>query len=619
MQTQSEEKKVLTNGWGIDLCYKDANGEWHETSRATIDALLKAMGAEPDALAPPRDISILVVRSGEQHEVGTGEITLESGDMLAVSGRLPADLPLGYHTIQVDGSEKLSRLIVGPPQCWLPEGLETWGWAVQLYGARSAQSWGIGDLADLEMLAKWSAGMGAGMLLVNPLSAPIPVPDQQASPYYPSSRRFLNPLWLHIEWIPGAEQLPQYQELAESAKALNQKRLIDRNLVFELKMQALASLWLCFTGDESFTKFCRSQGSDLETYATFCALAEDQQSGWREWPQELRHPASPAVHEYATTNRHRVDFHKWVQWLLDQQLARCGGHLALMQDLPIGCDPNGADCWAWQDLLADGASVGAPPDEFNTQGQNWGLPPFVPHKLRAAGYEPFIQTVRAAMRNTGGLRIDHVMGLFRLFWIPENMDGSRGAYVRYEHEEMLTIVALESERARAYVVGEDLGTVEDEARRQLSASRILSYRLLWFEKTKPIEYPREALAAITTHDLPTVAGLWGGSDFARQQEFGLKPNEKSTYEIQERLEEMAGLKKGDTMAQVVEKAYQLLGQAPSRILTASLDDAAQVEERPNLPATMLNQNWSMALPVPLEELMVSELPRKIAEAISRTA
>lgn len=619
MQKQSEEKKVSTNGWGIDLCYEDANGEWHDTSQETINAILKAMGAEPESLAPPRDNSVLVVRAGDQREIGPGSITLESGDKVDVAGRLPPDLPLGYHTLNLDGLEQPTRLIVGPAQCWLPEALETWGWAVQLYAARSSKSWGMGDFADLEMLAKWSAEMGAGMLLVNPLSAAIPVREQQASPYYPSSRRFLNPLWLHIEWIPGIEQIPKYQELAAAAQALNQTRMIDRDRVYESKMQALASLWLCFEPNEGFTTFCESQGSDLEKYATYCALVEKHGSGWREWPQEFRHPANPAVQQFSAENRHRVGFHKWVQWLIDQQLARCGGNLALMQDLPIGCDPNGADCWAWQDIMATGASVGAPPDEFNTQGQNWGLPPFVPHKLRAAGYEPFIQTVRAAMRNTGGLRIDHVMGLFRLFWIPEGMDGKGGAYVRYDYEDMLTIVALESERARAYVVGEDLGTVEDEARRQLTAHRILSYRLLWFEKTKPVEYPREALAAITTHDLPTVAGLWGGSDFAKQQELGLKPNEKSTYEIQERLEEMGGLSKGDTMAQVIEKAYRLLAQAPSRILTASLDDAALVEERPNLPATTLKTNWSMALPIPIEELMASDLPRKIATAIQRSA
>ena len=215
---------------------------------------------------------------------------------------------------------------------------------------------------------------------------------------------------------------------------------------------------------------------------------------------------------YAAEHVRRVQFFKWIQWLLDVQLARASGHLALMQDLPIGVDPDGADAWAWQDWLATGVAVGAPPDEFNTQGQNWGLPPFIPHKLRKAGYEPFVQTIRAAFRHGGGLRIDHVMGMFRLFWIPEGQPAVNGAYVRYNADEMLAIVALESERAESYVVGEDLGTVEEGVREKLADHGILSYRLLWFEKERPTEYPKEALVAVTTHDLPTVAGLWTGED-----------------------------------------------------------------------------------------------------------
>ena len=453
METQQKEKTIRTNGWGIDLNYEDALGEWHDTPQATIDAILRAMGAEPGSIAPLRNDAVLVVRSGEQRELSRkATITLETGGAVEVSGRLPADLPNGYHQLVFDGDAHAGRLIVGPAQCWMPDHLETWGWAVQLYAARSRDSWGMGDLADLEKLVAWSADMGAGMLLVNPLSAALPIAKQQASPYYPSSRRFLNPLWLNIDAIPGATSIPNFEELAEAGKGLNSERMIDRDGVFELKMQALHSLWLCFSPDEAFDNFCETQGSELETYATFCALAEAHGSGWREWPPELRHPANQAVRDFAKEQRGKVDFHKWVQWLIDGQLARCGGRLALMQDLPIGVDPSGADCWAWQDLMAKGAAVGAPPDEFNTQGQNWGLPPFIPHKLREAAYEPFIQTIRRAMHNTGGLRIDHVMGLFRLFWIPEGMEGSQGAYVRYDYEDLLTIVALESERARAYVV-----------------------------------------------------------------------------------------------------------------------------------------------------------------------
>ncbi len=291
-----------------------------------------------------------------------------------------------------------------------------------------------------------------------------------------------------------------------------------------------------------------------------------------------------------------------------------------MQDLPIGVDPDGADAWAWQDVIATGAGVGAPPDEFNTQGQSWGLPPFVPHRLRAAGYEPFIQTIRAGFRHGGGLRIDHVMGLFRLFWIPNGMTASQGAYVRYDADEMLAIVALESERAKAYVVGEDLGTVEKSARNKLAEHNVMSYRLLWFEKEHPRTYPQEALAAVTTHDLPTVAGLWTGSDLAKQREIGLKPNEESTAEICDRLQALTNSTADLSTSEVVRRSYEALAEAPCRIVTAALDDALEVEERPNIPATSgdQNPNWSIALPVPIEELMNRALPQQIASVLKRS-
>ncbi len=358
----------------------------------------------------------------------------------------------------------------------------------------------------------------------------------------------------------------------------------------------------------------------MARFATYCALAERYGRGWHSWPKEYSKPSNPEVQEFVRANSKRVQFYQWIQWLLDLQLARCSGYLALMQDLPIGVDPDGADAWIWQDIISLEAGVGAPPDEFNTQGQNWGLPPYIPHKLRAAAYRPFRETIRAAFRHGGGLRIDHVMGLFRLFWIPKGMSAAEGGYVRYNADEMLAIVALESARAKAYVVGEDLGTVEESTREKLAAHRILSYRLLWFEKEHPREFPREALAAVTTHDLPTVCGLWTGSDLAKQRALGLKPNEKGTQEIQERLQEMARVSPEAPAEDVIAEAYALLSQAPSRILAAAFDDAAAVDERPNIPATNSdkNPNWCIALPLPLEELMERDLPSRIASSLRRS-
>ena len=270
-------------------------------------------------------------------------------------------------------------------------------------------------------------------------------------------------------------------------------------------------------------------------------------------------------------------------------------------------------------MFARGASVGAPPDEFNTQGQNWGLPPFIPHKLRAANYGPYIDTIRYAFRHGGGLRIDHVMGLFRLFWIPQGCAASDGAYVRYNADEMLAILALESQRAHGYVVGEDLGTVEEGVHEKLASFDILSYRLLWFEKDDPSRYPANALAAITTHDLPTVAGMWTGADLARQHELQLKPNEESTAEIYSRVGKLAGADRDTPVADVIARSYEQLARAPSRILAAALEDAVQVEERPNIPATRSEQNpnWMLALPCPIDELTERELAARISRGLRR--
>jgi 4-alpha-glucanotransferase len=285
-----------------------------------------------------------------------------------------------------------------------------------------------------------------------------------------------------------------------------------------------------------------------------------------------------------------------------------------MQDLAIGCDPGGADAWIWQDVLAPGMSVGAPPDEYNTQGQDWGLPPFDPWKLRDAAYEPFIETVRAGFRHAGGLRFDHVMGLFRLYWIPRDSSAKHGTYVRYPHGDLLDILALESVRAGAYVVGEDLGTVVPSMRDELRSRDILSYRLLWFEGSPPSSYPTHALGAVTTHDLPTIAGLWTGSDVDEQRYRGMRPNEASTAELRSRVRDWTGVADDAPVTEVTQRVHELLAEAPSMLLTATLDDALGVEVRPNYPGTTDEHNWSVALPVPIEVLEAD--PR--AAAIART-
>jgi 4-alpha-glucanotransferase len=302
--------------------------------------------------------------------------------------------------------------------------------------------------------------------------------------------------------------------------------------------------------------------------------------------------------------------------LLDRQLAEAGRAIGIFHDLPIGVDSGGADAWEWQDVLAIGTSVGAPPDRFTTRGQDWGIPPFIPARLRAAAYAPFVQTIRAALRHGRGVRIDHVMGLFRLFWIPQGLAPAGGAYVRYPADDLLALLALESHRAGAIIVGEDLGTVEAGVRERLAAERVLSYRLLWFEPGEPTTFPHLALAAVNTHDLPTVAGLWSGADLATQSELGLAPNEAFQLALRERMIGLAGLPGTAPTTEAVEKIYAAMARAPSMLVTATLDDALAVVERPNFPSTVHEwPNWSLALPQDLDALEHAALPRAVARVL----
>jgi 4-alpha-glucanotransferase len=606
--------------WGIAPGYHDVAGAWHAAPRETVEALLDAMGANDDE--PPPGPAIVAAPGRPHPHLPPGGLELENGDTLPVAGDLPYDLPLGYHRyVGDDGTE--TPLIVSPGQCWLPEGLRAWGWAAQLYAARSRSSWGMGDLADLRRLGEWSAAQGAGVALINPLHAPSPVEGQQPSPYFASSRCFRNPLYLRVEEVPGAERLAELPALAAAGRALNGDRTIDRDAVWRLKSAALEAVFADFPGDDAFDRYVQEQGAALQEYATFCALSECHGIPWEKWPSEVRQPDGAGIAAFMASRAGapRIRYHTWLQWLIDNQLRAAGRTIGLVQDLAIGADAGGADAWRWQGCTALGVRVGAPPDEFNVAGQNWALPPFDPWKLRAAGYQPFIELVRAGLRGAGGMRFDHVMGLFRLFWIPAEGTPADGTYVQYPAQDLLDILALESQRANAFIVGEDLGTVEDEVRAELEARRVLSYRLLWFEPTPPDggQWPRQALAAATTHDLPTVAGVWTGRDLEARRGLGLAINEEAEARLRAKL--AAWLDADDTtpVPEVVERVYRLLGRAPSALLTAALDDALAVEERPNLPGTLDEwPNWRIALPAPLEEIETAPLAQSIADSLNRS-
>ena len=494
---------------------------------------------------------------------------------------------------------------LAPDPC-APPPKRAWGWAVQLYALRSKDSWGVGDLADLRRFARWSKRAGAGSILLNPLGAQTPTLPYEPSPYYASTRRFQNPVYLRVEDVEGADEAEvQIEPLRQAARALNAEPLIDYDRVFQLKSQALEHIFRAAPRPASLEAFARRQGKALRDFATFNALCEVHGRAWRSWPEDLRHPGGEGLERASAELAERVAFHTWIQFHLDRQLARAAREIGLIADIPVGFASDGFDAWRWQDSLAPGIRVGAPPDEFFRDGQDWGLPAFNPWRLEQARWEPFLDAVRAATRHAAGIRLDHVMGLFRLFWIPDGMSAAQGAYVRYPAAILLGLLAQESRRANAFVVGEDLGLVEPTVRRHLRQRGSLSYRLLWFEGSEPDRWAREAVAAIETHDLPTVAGVWTGSE-----------PEHRLHHLREKLVHMTHLPDGTPPVDVAVNAYGALARGRPRLVLASLEDALGVHERPNVPGTTTEfPNWRRALPLGLEEIETADGVLRIAQSM----
>lgn len=601
--------------WGVVLDYHDVRGELRRAPEGTVAALLESMGAREAEPPPP---PVRVMRHGERVPLETpAELLTEDGEQIRVEQADPIDIPLGYHRLIRPDSGSFTRLIVVPRTCFLPDDLHAWGWAVQLYALRSASSWGIGDLGNLRRLNQWAKSLGAGFTLINPLHSVDPFP-QQDSPYFPGSRCWRNPLYIEIEKVPGAPLVEaELERSAGPARLLNDDRIIRRPEVHRHKRSALEILWRNFSGDEDFERYKTARGELLDRFATFVALSEFHGDDWRSWPAGLRHPDRAGVARASRDLSERVDFFKWQQWILDRQLREASEALGTVQDLAVGVNPCGFDAWMWQEVFVPRVSVGAPPDDFNLEGQDWGVMAFDPHRLRAAGYEPFIQTLRASFGHAAGLRLDHVMGLWRLFWIPEGTAPSEGTYVRYPAEDLLGILALESHRAGAFTVGEDLGNVEPEVRERLALAAVLSYRLLYFENSAPDAYPPQSLAAVTNHDLPTLCGLWNGSDLAAQAAAGVEPNVDFARAAKTRICDLTGLSPTARANDVIEAVYEALARAPSRLLAATVEDALRIEERSNQPGTLdEHPNWSRALPS-LEAIAADPGPRRIASLLGR--
>lgn len=596
--------------WGIEGGYRDGLGQWREPDAEVTALLQQAMGR-------PAGRPLAVVRPGDVVALGPGDVILEDGTSVTVGDHLPPDLPLGYH--RHHGATGSTTVIVSPGRCHLPADLRTWGLTAQLYAARSTTSWGIGDLGDLHRLVDWAQERQAGVVGLNPLHAPTPLPHPSDSPYSPSSRRFRDPLYLAVEDVPGATATAGWTDAMRAGRALSAGDRIDRTAVWAHKRQVLEQIWAARAGtDDGFRRYRHDGGVDLEAWATFCALADHHRCAWPLWPVEHRRPDDPAVARFATAHADRVGFWCWLQWLLDAQAAASGAADVVIADLAVGFAADGFDAWQWQDLLANGVRIGAPPDPLGREGQDWGLPPFVPWRLRDAGYQPFAATIRAVLRHARGLRIDHVMGLFRLLWVPPGRGAVDGAYVRFAGRELLDVLALESVRAEALVIGEDLGTVEDGVRETLAAAGVLSTRLLWFEDEPPEHWPHQAMAAISTHDLPTLAGVWSGTDLVDQHEAGVTVPPDGDDSFRHRLRQASSLPDDAAEADVAVAAHRRLGRSPAMVVTATLDDLTGAEHRPNLPGTIdEHPNWRIPQPILLDDLAGLPRAEAIADALRR--
>ncbi|GAA4801179.1 4-alpha-glucanotransferase [Streptomyces ziwulingensis] len=490
-------------------------------------------GAPPAALAalPPGTLLHVTTEQGETR-AGTDE------------------LPPGVHRLTAtapDGRTADAHLVVAPPRLPTPAA-RSYGLLVQLYSLLSTRSWGMGDLGDLAELTAWAGRtLGAGFVQVNPLHAAVPGAPTDPSPYRPSSRRFPDPVHLRVEDVPEyahAADRDRLRTLLERAALLREDvlrkgALIDRDAVWELKREALGLLREVPPGPgrrAAYRDWLADQGQALADHATWCALAEAHGSDPQRWPAGLRDPRSAETARARAELRDRVDFHSWVTWLTENQLTAAqrtardsGMPLGIVHDLAVGVHPGGADAWAQREYFAAGMSVGAPPDAFNALGQDWGLPPWRPDRLAESGYAPYRDLLRSLFRYAGALRIDHVMGLFRLWWVPEGHPPTEGAYVRYDAEAMLAVLVLEASRAEAVVIGEDLGTVEPGVREALRERGVLGTSVLWFERDwegdgrplLPDRWRADCLATATTHDLPSTAARLTGEHVALRDRLGL--------------------------------------------------------------------------------------------------
>ena len=653
--------------------------EWSRLAPATIVA--SAHRPVQVAVSIPAELSGGVLIAEVRWEDGASETVETPVAALAPAGEaelrgrrfargtlvLSFALRLGYHelrlTVGLAGRTETSvtRLILGPDQAWLPARLERGGraagLAVSLYGLRSERNWGCGDTTDLERLIDWCADTaGVGFVALNPLHAIANRQPYNTSPYLPTSVFYRNPLYLDVERIDEfraslwARQWLDSPQAQGEIRALREAELVEYERVWRLKLVVLRTLFREFLRQwranspraQAFRSYIEQEGELLDLYARYCALDEwihrhDREVWiWPDWPGQYRDPESPGVEAFAQRHWRLVLFYKYIQWQLDLQLAGAqrralerGMEIGLYHDVALAADRCGSDLWAHRRLFVAGCRVGSPPDDFAPQGQDWAFPPPSAPAHRADGYRHFIETIRKNLRHGGALRLDHVMRFFRLYWIPDGMTATGGAYVRDSAEDLLRILALESVRNRVIVVGEDLGTVPDSIREALARYRILGCRVLFFEKhpdgefKAPADYTRAALVSATTHDLPTLAGFWMARDVEARRAAGLLPDQEScrrqfearVWEKQKLLDavfrlgllpDWHGRSARDLPELTGELHNALIGfltSTPSMLMALNQEDLTKETEQQNLPgSTWQYPNWRRKMRYRLEEL-----------------
>jgi 4-alpha-glucanotransferase len=711
---------------GIGEAYHDYRGEWRPFSPHTKTAILAAMGCNvTDAAAIAAEIArldaqrwearapgVTVVRPGRSGIVvvvpadGLDEMIdwrvvtpdgppvdgrARSGDLPEIEraeqqGRvltrrwlpLPDDLPAGEHLLQLcmrDGGGD-GTLLVAPGRCHEPAALargeRLWGVAVQLYTLRSPGNWGMGDFADLATVVRRCAEQGAAFVGLNPLHALFPANPGHFSPYSPSSRHFLNVLYVSVPDVPGYADCDEARMTVESApfqrelERLRATDLVDYPGVARAKLPVLQVLYDHFRRAEldrdtpraaAFRAFQRERGESLRRQSLHDAIDghlrpqdPDRYWGWPAWPAELRDPAGEGVAAFESAQRTAVEFHAWLQWVADGQLAAAqrlarelGMTIGLYGDYAVGVNPSGAETWSDQQVYRMGAGVGAPPDPLALKGQDWGIPPQDPQALVEARYRPFRELIAANMRHFGALRLDHVMALFRQWWVPVGLGATDGGYVHYPVEDLMSVLALESARHRCLVVGEDLGTVPDEMRHAMAEFAVYSYKVLLFEKhgdgrfRAPGEYVRRAIATVTTHDLPTLRGWWDGLDLALRDRLQLFPGEEiRRHVLEERLRDRVqmlaalaaehlhpapGAAEGTVppYGEALAHDVQLyLARSAAGLVVLQYEDLLGMTDPVNVPGTSHEHaNWQRKVTADIDDALGREATRRLFADVKR--